>query len=315
MANNTIINVSQLSKSYGRHKVLNNISFEVNKGETVAVIGLNGAGKTTLFSLLCGYIKADSGTMRLLGEPAGSQALFGAVSALPQDAQLDPAFSIGLQLNFYGQLQGLSARAAHAETQRVLALVDLAAHHHTKAGALSHGMRKRACMAQAFIGSPALILLDEPTAGLDPANALHIRELISDLSQHASFLISSHNIFELERLCNKVLYLQDGKLQQLHTQPPSESTAHLSLLLLSGTGVGSAEICQQLQQLAGVTDVTAGRNHEYQLSYQPQAVDDFDIRLLQCLAANGWQYKQLTKGKSLEQQLFAQKKAATVYQR
>lgn len=309
MTTHSIISVSQLSKSYGRHKVLNNISFEINKGETVALIGQNGAGKTTLFSLLCGYIRADDGTMQLLGQQPGSQALFGKVAALPQDAQLDPAFSIGEQLSFYGQLQGLSARTARAETERVLALVDLAAHYHTKAGALSHGMRKRACMAQAFIGSPALILLDEPTAGLDPANALHIRELISDLSQHASFLISSHNIFELERLCNKVLYLQDGKLQQHHAQP-GENTAHLSLQL--NPGADSTEVCQQLQQLAGAIEVTAGRNHEYQLSYQPQPVDDFDIRLLQCLAANGWQYKQLTKGKSLEQQLFSRKKAATL---
>ncbi|WP_213997665.1 ABC transporter ATP-binding protein [Arsukibacterium sp.] len=308
-----IIKVTDLSKSYGRNKVLNNISFAVNKGETVALIGQNGAGKTTLFSLLCGYIKADSGNMQLLGQQPGSQALFGKVTALPQDAQLDPAFSIGEQLSFYGQLQGLSARAARAETKRVLALVDLAAHYHTKAGALSHGMRKRACMAQAFIGSPALILLDEPTAGLDPANALHIRELISDLSQHASFLISSHNIFELERLCNKVLYLQDGQLQQHHAQP-SENIAHLSLQLATAadTAVDTSEVCQQLRQLAGVTEVTAGRNHEYQLSYQPQMVDDFDIRLLQCLAANGWQYKQLSKGKSLEQQLFSRKKAAVV---
>tara|TARA_R110002126_G_scaffold12196_20_gene53217 strand:+ start:3152 stop:4087 length:936 start_codon:yes stop_codon:yes gene_type:complete len=307
----SIINVSNLSKSYGRNLVLNNISFTVNSGETVALIGQNGAGKTTLFSLLCGYIKADSGEMQLLGGQPGSQALFGKVAALPQDAQLDPAFSIGQQLSFYGQLQGLSASEAGAETKRVLALVDLAANYHTKAGALSHGMRKRACMAQAFIGSPALILLDEPTAGLDPANALHIRELISDLSQHASFLISSHNIFELERLCNKVLYLQDGKLQQHHAQP-NESTAHISLQLAtaSDAAVDSDAVCQQLQELAGITDVTAGRNHEYQLSYQPQQVDDFDIRLLQCLAANGWQYKQLSKGKSLEQQLFAQKKAA-----
>ncbi|KKO45163.1 ABC transporter [Arsukibacterium ikkense] len=309
MTTQPIIKVSQLAKSYGRNKVLNKISFEVNKGETVALIGQNGAGKTTLFSLLCGYIKADSGSMQLLGQQPGSAALFGKVSALPQDAQLDPAFSIGQQLSFYGQLQGLSAQLARTETLRVLALVDLEQHYHTKAGALSHGMRKRACMAQAFIGSPALILLDEPTAGLDPANALHIRELISDLSQHASFLISSHNIFELERLCNKVLYLQDGKLQQHHAHA-ANSEACLSLQL--SAAANSAEVCQQLQQLAGITDVTAGRNHEYQLSYQPQAADDFDIRLLQCLAANGWQYKQLTKGKSLEQQLFAQKKAAHV---
>ena len=306
-----IIKVTDLSKSYGRNQVLNRISFEVNQGETVALIGQNGAGKTTLFSLLCGYIKADSGQMQLLGGQPGSQALFGQVAALPQDAQLDPAFSIGQQLSFYGQLQGLSAGEAQKETKRVLALVDLAAHYHTKVGALSHGMRKRACMAQAFIGSPALILLDEPTAGLDPANALHIRELISDLSQHASFLISSHNIFELERLCNKVLYLQDGKLQQHHANT-AEAAAHLSLQLLASAALDSNEVCQQLRQLSGVLEVTANRNHEYQLSYQPQAVDDFDIRLLQCLVANGWQYKTLSKGKSLEQQLFAQKNAAMV---
>ncbi|HEX5793294.1 MAG TPA: ABC transporter ATP-binding protein [Rheinheimera sp.] len=298
---NPIIQCQQLNKAFGSKKVLQQLSFTLEQGDVAALIGPNGAGKTTLFSILCGYLAADSGSVSLLGHKAGSSALFGKVSALPQDAQFDPAFSIGEQLQFYGRLQGLSSKAARAETARVLALVELTEQLDHKAGALSHGMRKRAAIAQAFIGTPQLVLLDEPTAGLDPVNALHIRQLISRLSGEVSFMISSHNIFELEQLCNKVLYLEGG---QLKTQS-SQADAQQQYLTLQLEQDNADAVTQALGQLPGLVSIRAAQKKELLLCYNPQQNADFDLAVLQCLAANGWRYRNLTKGQTLEQKLFS----------
>jgi ABC-2 type transport system ATP-binding protein len=298
----SIIQCQDLAKSFGSKTVLQHVNFSLQQGDVAALIGPNGAGKTTLFSILCGYLSQDSGKVTLFGHKPGSSALFGKVSALPQDAQFDPAFSIGEQLDFYGRLQGLSAKGARDETKRVLALVELSEQRKHKAGALSHGMRKRAAIAQAFIGAPQLVLLDEPTAGLDPVNAMQIRRLISTLSGDVSFMISSHNIFELEQLCNKVLYLQQG---QLTSQPAAEADQQQQYLTLQLEQDNADVVCQALTQLPGCVSVRAAQKKELVLCYDPQLSNDFDLAVLQCLAANGWRYRNLTKGQTLEQRLFS----------
>lgn len=298
-----LIRCTNLSKKFGRHTVLQQLNFELQHGDIAALIGPNGAGKTTLFGILCGYLRANSGQVELLGQPAGSRALFGLVSALPQDAQFDPGFSIGDQLQFYARLQGFSAKAAVAESNRVLALVDLADVAKYKAAALSHGMRKRAAIAQAFIGAPKLVLLDEPTAGLDPANALAIRNLISKMSGEISFLISSHNIFELEQLCNKVLYLDKGLLHSSANNHLSSSGVlqHLTVQLEQEASV---QLLQQLQQLPAVQAIAQPQKKQLVFSLNAEQAIGFDIVLLQYLAAKGYGYRSLTKGQTLEQKLF-----------
>lgn len=298
-----LIHCLNLTKHFGSKPVLQQLNFTLHHGDTTALIGPNGAGKTTLFSILCGYLKANSGQVEILGHPAGSPALMGVVSALPQDAQFDPAFSIGEQLTFYGRLQGLTYKAAQSETTRVLELVDLAKESKQKAAALSHGMRKRAAIAQAFIGSPKLVLLDEPTAGLDPANALAIRKLISQLSNDISFLISSHNIFELEQLCNKVLYLDKGLLSSSeHNQHnETERLQHLTIQLEQEV---PAELLQQLRQLPAVTSVISPQKKQLVFSIAAEHATGFDIALLQFLATQQVAYRSLTKGQTLEQKLF-----------
>jgi len=298
-----LIRCTNLSKKFGRHTVLQQLNFELEQGDIAALIGPNGAGKTTLFGILCGYLRANSGQVELLGQPAGSRALFGLVSALPQDAQFDPGFSIGDQLQFYARLQGFSAKVAVTESNRVLALVDLADVAKYKAAALSHGMRKRAAIAQAFIGAPKLVLLDEPTAGLDPANALAIRNLVSKMSGEISFLISSHNIFELEQLCNKVLYLDKGQLHSSTNNHLSTSgmLQHLTLQLEQDA---DEQLLQQLQQLPAVQAIAQPQKKQLVFSLNAEQAIGFDIVLLQYLAAKGYGYRSLTKGQTLEQKLF-----------
>lgn len=312
-----LIEANSLCKNFGSKRVLDQLSFSVPAGEPVALIGPNGAGKTTLFSILCGYLSADAGEIRLFGQRPGSSALFGKVSALPQDALLDPAFSLASQLQLYGQLQGMNKATALAEVKRVLQLVDLADYAQAKATMLSHGMRKRVAIAQALLGQPELVLLDEPTAGLDPVNALQIRQLIAQLSEQATFVISSHNIFELERLCGSVLYLEHGKLQQhslrQHSlgQPtelqPEMALGYLNLLLEQ---TDNAPVLSALAQLNGVLRVEQPQKNEFAIYYDAHLNAAMDITILTLLRQQGWQYRSLTQGQTLEQQLFAAPRAA-----
>jgi len=167
----SIIQCDNLSKQYGNKLALDTVSLTLTQGAPIALVGPNGAGKTTLFSLLCGYIQPTNGSISILGHKPGSKALQGLLSALPQDAALDPNFSIVSQLQFFAQLQGMTTKAAKQEALRVLALVDLTDSAEAKPKSLSHGMSKRVSIAQALMGSPKIVLLDEPTAGLDPSQS------------------------------------------------------------------------------------------------------------------------------------------------
>ncbi|HCD15885.1 ABC transporter ATP-binding protein, partial [Shewanella sp.] len=171
----SLINCNGLSKLYGSKRALDSVDLQLEPGSPIALVGPNGAGKTTLMSLLLGYIRPSSGEITVMGQRPGSTGLLGQISALPQDAALDPGFSLLTQFSLFARMQGMGAEAAKAESMRVLALVGLEDVANQKPNSLSHGMGKRAAIAQALIGNPKLVLLDEPTAGLDPANARKIR--------------------------------------------------------------------------------------------------------------------------------------------
>jgi len=298
---NNIIECKNVCHKYGSKLALNNVNFAVPAGEPIALVGPNGAGKTTLFSILCGYLKPTSGEVSILGQQANSPALFGALGALPQDALLDPRFSVLKQLLFFGQLQGMNKQEAIKEAERVLSLVGLTESKNVKPQALSHGMRKRVAIAQSMLGRPKLILLDEPTAGLDPVNARAIRKLIGELSSEATFMVSSHNLDELEKLCSTVLYLDHGKLIQQQIAEVSNNAGYLTIQLLEEL---STEQLAQLQALPVVEHIDQSQRMEYVITYDDKIDPYFDQQLLRFMADNAIKYRQLIKGRSLEEQLF-----------
>jgi len=295
-----LIRGEDLSKNYGSKRALDNVSFEISKGAPVALVGPNGAGKTTLFSLLCGYILPSAGSLSVMGHKPGSAALFGKLTALPQDAQLDPRFSIAHQLNFYGQLQGLSNAVRNKETARVLELVGLAEVAKQRPDDLSHGMRKRVTIAQALIGTPEIVMLDEATAGLDPIHAREVRELVSTLSNEATFILSSHDLTELERLCSQVLHLDQGVLSEHQARSTSQDNKHYITLQLSQLYDG---VETKLSSLPEVNHVYMSQSKEYVIEFEKGA-DPFDINLLHFCYQQGWHYRQLVNGHTLENQIF-----------
>ncbi|MBX2882937.1 MAG: ABC transporter ATP-binding protein [Granulosicoccus sp.] len=297
----SLISCQGLSKRFGSTLAVDQLTIDIPAGEPIALIGPNGAGKTTLLSLICGFIKPSAGTVTVLGCAPGADELGGRLSALPQDAQFDPRLNIGRQLQLFARLQGMNRSQAGQEVQRVLDTVGLLDSIKQKPDQLSHGMRKRIALAQALIGRPELVLLDEPTAGIDPPNAKLIRDLIRQESNHTTFIVSSHNLDELERLCASVIYLEKGRLVSFGSVADD---AHNDVLTLRLPNVAETEVIEASLHLPLVSNVTRTVQGDYLI----ETTDDMQTSaaLMQMLKERGWQYRHLVRGKTLEERLYGQ---------
>ena len=295
----SIISCQNLTKRYGSTVALDDVTLSLPAGEPIALIGPNGAGKTTLLSVLCGFIRASGGSVSILGDSPGALALSGRLCALPQDALLDPRLSVGRQLRLFARLQGLSRPEATIEVSRVLGIVDLLDSIDSKPVDLSHGMRKRIAIAQALIGSPELVLLDEPTAGIDPPNAKLIRELIRQQSDHTTFIVSSHNLDELERLCGSVVYLENGRL--ISYGPVMDETAH-QFVTLRLADVSESEFLPAVSGLPGVARATRSTQGDYLIETDNDMLASASV--MQLLLDRGWRYRHMSRGRTLEERLY-----------
>ncbi len=203
----------EVVKRYGKRVALDGLSLSVPRGAACAVIGPNGSGKTTLFAVISGLLATSSGKVELFGEgPFDARRHSGRLGLMPQDAAPSPHASLRQSLCYYAELRGLSGDAARREADVWLARVRLQDRAGARPGELSHGMRRRFSVAQAFLGSPELVLLDEPTAGLDPELAAEMRQLFIERRGQATLLISSHILSELEDVCDHAVFLESGRL-------------------------------------------------------------------------------------------------------
>jgi ABC-type multidrug transport system ATPase subunit len=194
---------------------LDGLTCRFPSGSICGLVGPNGAGKTTAFSVVSGYLQPDGGEVDILGGgPFNAYALKGRLGVLPQDAALPDRHTPRELLVHCGRLQGMSARDAADEVRRILEVVNLEDRIDSQISTLSHGMRRRVAVATALMGSPDLVLLDEPLAGLDPVQAHSLREALKSLRGVQTLVISSHNLVELERMCDWVVMMADGRCIQ-----------------------------------------------------------------------------------------------------
>ena len=290
-----------LTKKFASTIAVNALDLSLDAGEPIALVGPNGAGKTTLLSLACGFIRPSAGSVRLFGHKPGSAALHGMIAALPQDADFDPGISIGKQLLHYARLQGISRSQANSAVAESLAVVQMSDSRHATADELSHGMRKRVSIAQTLLGKPKLIMLDEPTAGLDPPNAKIIRDVIRQQADDITFIVSSHNLDELERLCSRVVFLEKGVLQANKAIAADEDdSSYLSIRLIDVDKEAFVAACAELQ---GVEEVREQQG-AFQIRFDSRQHPALDIRLLEMINARGWQYRNFNRGRTLEDKLF-----------
>ena len=203
------VRVDCVAKAYGRIVAVSDISFALNEGETVALVGHNGAGKTTLIKLMLGLVRPTSGTVSVLGEnpAAGQVAARRKLGYLPENVSFNMALTGRETLDFYGRLK----RVPRGDIADLLERVGLTAAADRRIGSYSKGMRQRLGLAQALLGEPAVLLLDEPTTGLDPALRRSFYDIVSEIrSRGATVLLSSHALTELEGQADRVIIVNRG---------------------------------------------------------------------------------------------------------
>ncbi len=209
------LTLRSLRKAYGRTVALDGLDVVVPKGVICGFIGPNGAGKTTTFGIIGGLIHADAGDVDILGRgPLKPNEHPGSLTMLPQDCELSPHVTLRQLLTHYARLQGLSAKKAKRDVEARLEEVALTDRAEARIKSLSHGMRRRVSIAQALLGKPDLVLLDEPTSGLDPELVVRMREVFASHRGKRTLVVSSHNLLELEALCDHVIFIERGRCTQ-----------------------------------------------------------------------------------------------------
>ncbi len=299
------VRIRNVSKIFGKQRALDDVSFDIPIGSVFGLLGPNGAGKTTLFSIMANFLKPASGSVEVLGinvERIGD--LQGRLSILPQDALFQGNVPVREQLEFFALLSGMTKQGAADETTRVLTMVGLLDAQKKNARALSHGMTKRLGIAQAFMGSPEVIILDEPTAGLDPVNASAVRKLVADIKSKAkaTLIISSHNLAEIQEMCAAVAILHNGKLVEYKTVAElTESKGFVRLMF--GRPLKDPELAL-LKAQPGVGTVVVDTTHEYSIELllaTGQTSDQLIGQLVSELARAGLVPRSVKEGASLEE--------------
>ena len=208
----------ELVKRRGKHRALDGFTLSVPRGSILGLVGENGAGKTTWMMTVAGFLRPDAGEIDLLGlGPFDAGRHAGRISILPQDSELPLESTPMDALYRFGRLQGLSPNVARRSAHDALAAVNLLDRANATVRTLSHGMRKRAMVAQCFVGNPEIVLLDEPLNGLDPVEADRLRRFIASQQGRRTVVVSSHNLEDVERLCTHVAVVGKGRLARMDT--------------------------------------------------------------------------------------------------
>lgn len=211
-----MIKVENLVKKYGDLAALDGVSFELKEGEVIGILGPNGAGKTTLLRTLVAFLQADSGKVEIDGldisQPLLEQRIKGKIGYLPESAPLYDDMTVTEYLIFVGKMQGIKSDDIYEKLAEVVEKCGLKEKKNAEISTLSKGYRQRVGIAQALIHNPKIVILDEPTTGLDPNQRIEIRDLIKEIGKSKTVILSSHVLSEVQSTCSRVIIINKGKI-------------------------------------------------------------------------------------------------------
>ncbi|HOU13112.1 MAG TPA: ATP-binding cassette domain-containing protein [Anaerolineae bacterium] len=248
-----MIDVSNLSKSYGDVEALRDVSFSIAAGEIVGLLGPNGAGKTTIIKILTGYLQPDAGTALINGLDVleHTREVQAQIGYLPETAPLYPELSVQAYLKMMADLRQIPAEQQPTLLSEAIYATGLQDHLTRLIGHLSKGFRQRVGLAQAILHKPRLLILDEPTVGLDPTQIVEIRHLIRRLADHSTVLFSTHILSEVEALCDRAIILMNGQVKADARLADLEATSD-AVLVLGQKLSGVSDALKRLKQVRGV---------------------------------------------------------------
>jgi ABC-2 type transport system ATP-binding protein len=300
-----MIEVENLTKRYGPTLAVSDVSFNVQKGEILGFLGPNGAGKTTTMRVITGYLPPTEGRVRVAGydvveEPLDAKRRIG---YLPESPPVYPDMTVREYLAFVARIKGLSRRDIKSRIDEVSEKCAVTDVQNRQIGKLSKGYRQRVGLAQALIHNPDVLILDEPTAGLDPKQIIETRELIKRLAGQHTIVLSTHILPEVSKTCQRVVVINAGKIVAMGT--PDELTRRLQgyeTVLLTVEGP-AAEIIERFQRVEGVNWVEPRESADGRVTLEVHADKGKDARadLARAVVESGWKlYELRTSGMSLE---------------
>jgi ABC-2 type transport system ATP-binding protein len=288
-----MIEVENLTKFYGPTAAIEDVSFRVESGQIVGFLGPNGAGKTTTLRILSGYLPATSGVARVAGYDVFKESLAvrRRIGYLPENVPLYPEMRVRTYLDFVAEVKGVprAERSTRVTAAMERCRVDDVANH--LIGSLSRGYRQRVGITQAILHDPEVILLDEPTVGLDPRQIIEIRQLIRELAGHRTVILSTHILPEVEMVCQRVIIISQGRIVAVDTPENLKAKVRSSATVLLQVEGPAGAVRGQLQEVPGVLRVEERPEQaDGRIRYLVECAPDRDLRreLAAAVVRQGW---------------------------
>jgi gliding motility-associated transport system ATP-binding protein len=310
-----MIKVEGLTKRYARNVAVDHISFQVEKGQIVGFLGPNGAGKTTTMRMLTCFMPPTDGTAEVAGFDVAESPMEvkRRIGYLPESPPVYPEMEVIEYLNFVGRIKGMDKASLAARIDEVMEKCAITDKRTVEIGKLSKGYRQRVGLAQAIIHNPEVLILDEPTAGLDPEQIIHVRDLIKALAGNHTIILSTHILPEVEQTCERVIIIAKGKL--VATDTVANLTSRLrgcetvAVEVMPANGGGdlmqfSQSVQRKLEQVSGVSRVLQKESKDGKVHLTVESLQGRAIRpeLARAVVENGWSLNELhAVGLSLEE--------------
>jgi len=305
-----MIQVENLTKHYGPVTAIQGVSFGVDRGKIVGFLGPNGAGKSTTMKILSGFMPSTGGTARVAGFDVFRQSLEvrRRIGYLPENAPLYLDLSVGVYLDFVAEIKGVSRGTRKARVAEVMERCFVADMRHRLIGKLSKGYRQRVGLAQALLGDPEVLILDEPTIGLDPRQITEIRALIKSLAGQHTVILSTHILPEVQMVCDGIIIIHRGRIVAQGTQEELVAQVFPTARVELEVGGPADAVAAALRAAPGVLRVeaieaSAGRGRDGVAAFAVESSRDRDLReeLGRLVVGKGWRLVELHQaGMSLE---------------
>ena len=265
-----MIKIEHLKRVYGNFVAVDNVSFTIGKGEIVGLLGHNGAGKTTIMKMISGYLEPNQGRIEIngLNISEAREAVQQQLGYLPESPPVYPEMSVADYLDYAASLKGLESTEARDEIRRVIKATEIGDKLLAPIATLSRGYKQRVGVAQAILGKPRLLILDEPTNGLDPTQTQHMRELIRQIATDATVILSTHIMQEVDAICDRVLIMRSGCL----VMDARLDELRRSKNLLLHCDFADKALLRDTNGVESVSALPIGHDYLYQLTLKP----DFD---------------------------------------
>ncbi len=303
-----MIEVVDLRKTYGRHAAVAGVSFNVARGEIVGLLGPNGAGKSTILRILSSYQPATSGTVRVAGYDVfhQSEEVRRRIGYMPENNPLHLEMRVREYLFFRARLKQLGMSQARERVALVMEQCGLTDVSRKIIGHLSKGYRQRVGLADALVHDPELIILDEPTIGLDPHQIREVRRLIKDLAPNHTVLLSTHLLPEVELTCNRILILHEGRMLAADTTDQLQARFDGEGQVVAEIAAPYAELNQLWREMASVQqfDVSPAEGEFFRCALTPRAGVDLRPEIFEAARVRGWKLRELTRSRHTLEDIF-----------